>query len=220
MRFIAIFAVFITLVSNVNATTMTYEGVVTYLSGNTTTSSLYGLLEEGDLIEGSFSYDSSASIDTNDWDAVGNYRFNDSNSYVDIRIYDVSEGSALLYEYSGYLTKIHTSDNWEYKPAPTRYPVIDAFSPKGILDTGSEIYLRYQNRDTDLDYITSDDLPETPLDFEYFNYATGSLTLPSDIGQVDFDITGLVEVPLPPLCALFAIGIIALPLGRRRSAKK
>jgi hypothetical protein len=201
MRILVFVSLFFIFISSASADNLKYSGVITDLSGNAHNSALYGLAEVGDIIEGFFSYNPAGVTDSNSWDVIGKYYFNETNSSITLIIRDSSNNGAALYEYSGRLSYILTENNWEY----AGYPVIDAFSPVGLLDNGSEVFLRYQNRDTNLDLITSDELPKMPLPFKDYNYTTGSITIPNTIGQVDFSITGLEPMNVvPPLFLLLS----------------
>jgi hypothetical protein len=210
-------AVMLLFINPASAAILEYRGIITSMTGQTGDSALYGLAEVGDIVTGVFSYDPTGVTDTNSWDAVGNYTFNEFNSSLTLTILDVSDGGTVLYEYNGHLDHITTNNNWEYLPNPSLFPVIDSFVPVGILDTGSMIYLRYQNRDTNLDLITSDALPDFPLLFEDYNTTTGAINLPSGVGQIGLDLTGLTVVPLPPSLLFLLSGTILLAIGKRRS---
>jgi hypothetical protein len=213
-------AVSMLLTCNAHAGIFEYSGVVGELSGSASVSGLYGLVEVGDIVSGTFSYDVQGISDYIPWDAEGRYTFNETNSSFTLSIFDASEGNSLLYDYSGHLARIITNNNWEYRPDPRRFPTIDAFTPVARLDSGSEVFLRFQNRNTNLDLITTDELPSAPLDFDSYNYKSASITIPFVIGQVEFSPTSLntVSVPLPPSISLMAIGLLIL--GRKRYSKE
>lgn len=197
-----------------------YAGTVSNLSGSSASHPNYDMVEVGDLITGTFSYDPSDSADSNPWDAVGRYGFDATNSSFSMSIYDVSDNNRLLYEYTGHLRYITTENNWQYAPNPSLFPTIDAYTPVALLENGSEVFLRFQNRDVDLDLISSDALPDVPLDFVDYNYRSASITLPTgNIGQIDFTPTYLAAapieetVPAPSPALLLLFGLI--PLAQR-----
>jgi len=214
-RLYGILIIIILVSTNTNATTMSYSGVINNI--NYGQNPAYPLAEVGDIINGTFTYHPQGVSDSNSWDAVGEYYFNDQNSYFTIDIYDSSENGGLIYSQTGYLRKILTENNWQYTPNPSLYPTIDAFTPIALLGNGAEVFLRYQNRNTNLDVITSDELPLIPPLFDQFNYTTGSLAPANTIGQIDFSLTSLTPVPLPPSFVFLITGLISIFSFRRRN---
>ncbi|MEL0584427.1 MAG: hypothetical protein AAES65_06040 [Candidatus Thiodiazotropha sp. (ex. Lucinoma kazani)] len=218
MKHTILLCILLSISSDIFAATMKYTGIVTDYLGS---SSLYELVEAGDTIVGQFSYDPVGVLDAYpNNDMVGAYNFNESNSSFQFTVFDSSNSHAVLYQESGRLAYILAENNWEYTPNPSLYPIIDAFTPVGLLDSGSLVYLRYQNRDTNLDRITTDALPLLPLSFDNYNYHTGSISLPSGhLGSLSFDLTGLTPVPIPPAQILFisAIALLAGITGLKRT---
>ncbi len=203
--------------ANIHATIMTYSGVINNI--NFGQNGAYPLAEVGDVINGTFTYTHGVS-DSNSWDAVGEYYFNDQNSNFSFDIYDSSENGKLIYSQTGYLRKILIENNWQYTPNPSLYPTIDAFTPIAVLDNGAEVFLRYQNRDTNLDVIFSDVLPLIPPLFDQFNYTTGSLAPTNTIGQIDFSLTSLTPVPVPPSFIFLITGFIPFFMFKKRAQSK
>lgn len=194
-----------------------YTGVISSLPTSSLDGSIFESLELGDQITGSFNYSSLDSTDSKDWDAVGKYSFNSLNSSFSMRALDVSMGNDVIFELNGYISYIVTENNWQYTPNPGLYPTIDAYTPVATLENGSNVYLRLQNRDTNLDLITSDMLPEYPMSIDNYNYLSGSITLPFQVGQIEFTPTSVTPVPLPGSLSLLVggLGIISF-LGRKR----
>ena len=217
MRICTIILLFIS--SNVYSATIQYTGIITEFSGSTSSSSLAEGVEIGDIVVGRFSYDSSNIADSNDWDAVGWYSFDDQNSDYSLSILDTSSENNLLHHVEGHLSYILIEDNWQYKPNPDRYPTIDAYTPVALLDNGSEVYFRLQNRDTDLDLITSDELPDYPMNFNNYNHVSGSITLYNSIGQIEFTPTSVTVVPILPAFALLLSSLTMLACFRRTKIK-
>lgn len=173
-------------------------------------SAQYGLTQVGigDQISGYFTYDKNLTADTNSWDVVGQYPFSSSNS--SYRFGLVSSGSGeILFNESGPLTQIIVENNWTYPGFPT----IDAFTVQGGFSRGGEIFtfwLYLQNRDTNLDVITSDTLLSPPPSFDQFNYTKGTLSSSWSPGQVYFDLTSVTPVPLPGSLFLMLGGLTFL----------
>lgn len=198
--------------ANTFATTLKYTGVVTYASAPNAPSSIYDQIDAGDIIEGLFSYNPFGVTDASpNSDMVGSYNFNESNSRFQFSVFDSSNNNAILYQESGRLAYILTENNWQYTPNPSIYPTIDAFTPVGLLDDSALVYLRYQNRDNNLDLITTDELPLSPLAFNNYNYHEGRLSLPHGyLGEVDFNLTSLTPVPAPSTGSLMIIALALL----------
>ena len=217
MKIIGLFFIALGAYSNAFATSITYSGVITELTGSVASSTLFGLAETGDTIVGNFSYNPMGVADAYPADdTVGSYNFNASNSSFSLTLLDSSNSNSVLYQYFGRIAYILTQNNWIYTPNPSLYPTIDAFTPVGLLDNGSLVYLRYQNRDTNLDLISTDALPTHPLSFDSFNYHTGSISPPSGYtGQISFDLTSLSALPSPPTPALLVIGLLFIHFRRK-----
>lgn len=198
-----------------NALVIEYSGVVTDPYGSITSNPLYVNVEAGDIIKGSFSYDSSGVTDINSWDAVGQYLFSNENSNFTLSILDASESNSILYSYSGYISTIVTNNNWQYTPNPSLFPTIDAYKVNGRLDHGAEVGLGFQNRNVNLDLINSDELPSSPLDFGDYNYSFGYINLDGVLGQIDFKPTSLfvsnsVSVSEPTTLPILLVGLVLL----------
>jgi hypothetical protein len=129
--------------------TMHFTGVVT--AKDSLVSGELDEIEVGDTLEGYFSYDPATTSDTNSWDVWGTYPFDaDSSSFL-LTVYDTSADGQMLFDLESYLSKIITENNWTYP----NYPVIDAFT---LHANDWEAYLYFQNRNTNLEVITSDAL--------------------------------------------------------------
>lgn len=212
MKYTILICVLYGISSTTFAATIKYTGFVTDYSVPTGSDDLFGLVEIGDTVEGQFSYDHTSVVDAYpNNDMVGSYNFTESNSSFHLTVFDVSNSNDVLYQYHGRLAYILVENNWVYTPNPSLYPTIDSFTPVGLLDNGSLVYLRYQNRDTNLDLITTDALPSVPLSFDNYNYRTGTISLPTGyVGFVDFGLTGLTPVPIPAAAYLFGSGLLGL----------
>lgn len=220
MRYYCVIALLL-LSSQSFASVIKYSGVITSDSGNIGSNPYFDEVEAGDVVIGEFSYDSHSVSDINDWDAVGQYMFTESNSNFSFSILDSSNNNSVLFSDSGYISMILAEDNWEYTPKPNMYPVIDAYTVTGKLASGAEIIAGFQNRNVDLDLITSDELPAAPMDFESYNYVFGSVQLPRVFGQFNYKPTDLStvstsQVPEPSSIALFCAGSLFLVYRKRR----
>lgn len=194
-----------------------FSGVVT--SKSSTASGVLGTLQVGDRLEGVFSYDTAGAVDTNDWSVVGQYPFTAANSVFSLTVYAGSSATVMRYTATGYLDQILTEDNWNV----AGYPVIDAFTPKGALPNGVGAYLYFQNRDTQLDFITSDALPEaSTIDIANYNYTKGTIFSATSIGQVYFDITStnVSAVPEPSTLCLMVAGLGLVGAAVRRGQRR
>lgn len=168
--------------------TMHFTGVVT--AKGSQVSGQLDEIEVGDAIEGYFSYDPAATSDTNAWDVYGTYPFDAAGSLFSFTVYDASAGGEILFDLEGSLAEIITQNNWTYP----NYPVIDAFTPHANLANGWEVYLYFQNRDTNLEVITSDTLPVPPPPFDQFNHTQGRIANPTAWGDIDFSTQSLTLV--------------------------
>jgi hypothetical protein len=198
--------------------TVLFSGVVT--SKDSTTSGRLNDIKVGDRIEGSFSYDASAAVDSNSWDVVGQYAFTAANSAFSISAYDSSAGHTVHYAAIGFLESVVTENNWT---APG-YPTIDALTPTGSLLDGFHAVLYLQNRDSNLGLITSDALPQaSTIRRSNYNYTKGTLFSDSSIGQVYFDLTSVSAVPEPAAYVQLLAGgllLFTLILSRRRGGQQ
>lgn len=182
-------------------------------------SAQYGLAPVGigDQISGYFTYDKDLTADTNSWDVVGQYPFSSSNSNYRFGLTS-SNGGQVLFDESGPLTEILVENNWSYPG----YPTIDAFTVKAGFSKGGEVFtfwLYLQNRNTNLDVITSDQLLSPPPSFDQFNYTKGTLSSSWSPGQVYFDLTSVTPVPLPGSLFLM-LGGLAFLSGLVKTRKK
>ncbi len=196
--------------------TIEYSGRISGKGSNTA-----GELDKiyvGESIQGSFSYDQYDSSDTNGWSVVGNYPFSSTNSSMNLNISNkVSE--------SGYIDHIHISDNWSYP----NYPTIDTFTLIGNFSIGQEtmeIFLRFQNRDSNLNQIISDNLLDVPLDFSAYSLVNGTVTNKyRSMSYVTFDVFAATftdspaPVPEPGTVVLLGAGFAGF-FTYRRIAKK
>ena len=215
-----IFVLFIFLaLTNVGfSTTIEFKGVITELPWAFATSGQYEGVELGDIIKGSFTYDPNDSFDRNDWDAVGSYYYNNSNSSFSLSFYDVSNNNSLLYEYDGHINKITTFDDWEYTPSPGLYPMTDGMTTNGLLENGSQVYLRLLNYKPNLDLIITDELPSHPLALDQYNQASGSITLYKKTGQFEFIPTHITVVPEPSFYLMLMCSTSLIFFKRKKTA--
>lgn len=209
--------ILLTISTNVQSALVHYTGIISDVPTGLLVGSVFESLETGDLIAGSFNYSSMDSTDSNDWDAVGKYFFNDVNSSFSLRAMDVSMNNDVIFGLNGHISYILTENDWQYTPNPSLYPTIDAYTPVARLENNSEVFFRLQNRNTNLDLITSDILPEFPMSIGNYNHVSGSITLPSQVGQIEFTPTSVSTVPLPGSLTLLigGLGLMSF-LGRRR----
>ena len=212
----------LTLSTTAHGALVNYTGVVSDLPTGSLAGSVFESLEVGDLIAGSFNYSSLDSTDSKDWDAVGRYYFNSTNSSFSIRTLDVSMNNDVIFDLEGHISSILIENDWQYTPNPSLYPTIDAYTPIATLENGSEVFIRLQNRDTNIDLINSDMLPEYPMSIDNYNYVSGSITLPFQFGQIEFTPTSVSAVPLPGSLTLLlgGIGMLSLLGGKRRDSLK
>jgi len=215
MKWLLSLSLVFVLVGSTSAATVKYSGIISEITLNAGNSSFFNLVEVGDTVKGNFFYSPNGVTDINDWDAVGQYIFTEFNSSFQLSIFDSSNNGEVLYNYSGRISYILTENNWVYTPNPNLYPTIDAFSPKGLLDNGSEVYLRYQNRNSNLDLITSDELPIEPLSFENYNYTTGSIVIPESLGQIEMDLTELTVIPIPSTLYLLISALLIFAIKKK-----
>ncbi len=183
-------AVFCAAGSSAAQSRLYYSGVVT--SKDSTTAGLLNNIQVGDRVDGYLSYDPSGVLDENSGSVFGIYSFTAVNSSFAINVYDKLTGAVLHYSSSGALSQITTSNNWSYPG----YPTIDAFSPEAALPNGIAVYLYLQNRNTNLDYITSDVLPEPgSISYSNYNHTKGTMASSTSIGQVYFNLTNVTFIP-------------------------
>ena len=131
-------------------------------------------------------------------------------------VYAGSSTTIVRYTATGYLDQILTENNWNV----AGYPVIDAFAPTGALPDGVGAHLYFQNRDTQLGFITSDALPEGgTIDISNYNYTKGTIFSATSIGQVYFDITNtsVSAVPEPSTLYLIVAGLGLIGAAVRHS---
>lgn len=168
--------------------TMHYSATVTNKDG--TTSGTLDEIEPDDIIEGYFTYDPAETTDVNSGDVTGYYPFTPESSGADLIISSPDSPEEPLFDLEGYLLNILVQNDWTYGS----YPVIDAFSPHALLSNGWEMHLYYQNRNTHLDVITSDELPAPPPAYDQYSYTRGTLISSSSRGQVYFRIDSLTLI--------------------------
>jgi hypothetical protein len=174
-----------------NALVIEYSGVITNPYGSITSNSIYANVEAGDIIKGSFSYDSSEVTDINSWDAVGQYLFSAANSSFTFSILDTSNSNIELHSYSGYISLITTQNDWQYSPNPSLFPTTDAYGVTGRFNHGAEVGIGLQNRNINLDLVNTDQLPSSPLELNNYTYSFGYINLDDVPGQIDFMPTAL-----------------------------